>query len=233
TWMTVIFPRNSMNQDVAQGRAIFHKWLREQFAKNEPYDRIARAILMAEGNTVDDGPPLFYVQFGAKPEETTVGVSRIFLGTQLQCAQCHDHPNDKWQQVDFYGMAGFFARLVVVEQGIVQNKKKSVIAEKRTGEGLFAGPMPKIGDKGKPVPAKFLGGDLLEEPPVPAGFKEPDAKNAKNLPKPDFSRKEKLADWVVAPANPYFTKAVVNRVWGQYMGRGLVHPVDNLRIDKK
>lgn len=232
TWMPVFFPRYSMNEDIARGREVFHRWLKEKFARNEPYDRIARDILMAEGNTVDHGPPLFYLQFGAKPEETTVAVSRIFLGTQLQCAQCHDHPNDKWKQVDFYGMAGFFARLVVVDQGMVQNKKKASIAEKRTGEVLFAGPMPKIGDKGKPVPAKFLGGNLLEEPRLPKDFKEPDPKTVKDLPRPDFSRKEKLADWVVAPENPFFTKAVVNRVWGQYLRRGLIHPVDNLRIDK-
>jgi hypothetical protein len=232
-WLDVFFDSHANNQDVARGREVFHRWLTEKFAKNEPYDRWARELLLAEGNTAEHGPPLFYAQFSAKPEETAVAVSRIFLGTQLQCAQCHDHPNDKWKQVDFYGLAGFFARLVVIDQGMMKNQRKLIVAEKSTGDVLFAGPKPKIGDKGKPVAARFLGGDLLSEPQLPKDFKEADFKSNKNPPKPVFSRKEKLADWIVAAENPYFTKAVVNRVWGQYLGRGLVHPVDNLRIDKE
>jgi hypothetical protein len=77
------------------------------------------------------------------------------------------------------------------------------------------------------VKPKFLGGDELVEPPLPKDFKEPE-RNAKVLPKPPFSRKEKLAAWVTAPENPYFARAVANRVWAQFLGRGLVHPVDDL-----
>src|SRR5262249_7740977 len=89
----------------------------------------------------------------------------------------------------------------------------------------------KPGKKGDPVPARFLGGDQLEEPPLPKDFKEPDLKGNKNPPKPLFSRKEKFADWATNPENPYFTKAIVNRIWAQFMGRGLADPVDNIRLD--
>lgn len=226
-WDQVLFGRNPPGGEPTRVRPGFEKWLRETFARNEPYDKWVRELLLAEGNTLDQGAPLFYVQFRAQPEETMVAVSRIFLGTQLACAQCHDHPKDKWTQLDFYGMAAFFARLVVIENG-----KKLSIGEKRTGEVMFTGPAieQKPGQKGKPVGAKFLGGVDLTEPPLPADFKEP-PKGAKPTGKPDFSRKEKLTEWLTSGDNPYFTRAAVNRVWGQFLRRGLVHPVDNLSAD--
>jgi hypothetical protein len=226
-WDQVFFGRNPPGGEATRLRPGFEKWMREKFAKNEPYDRWVRELLLAEGNSVDHGAPLFYVQFRAQPEETMVAVSRIFLGTQLACAQCHDHPKDKWTQLDFYGMAAFFARLVVIENG-----KKFSIGEKRTGEVMFTGPAieQKPGQKGKPVGAKFLGGLDLKEPPLPKDFKEL-PKGAKPTSKPDFSRKEKLTEWLTAADNPYFTRAAVNRVWGQFMRRGIVHPVDNLSAD--
>ena len=86
-----------------------------------------------------DESGLFYVQHRNQPEEATVAVTRIFLGTQLQCARCHDHPYEAWTQRDFYGMAGFFVRLVVVEGEAVKGKRKVTIGEKSTGEVLFTG----------------------------------------------------------------------------------------------
>ena len=226
-WDQVLFGRNPPGGEATRLRPGFEKWLGEKFAKNEPYDQWVRELLLAEGNTVDQGAPLFYVQFRAQPEETMVAVSRIFLGTQLACAQCHDHPRDKWTQLDFYGMAAFFARLVVIENG-----KKYSIGEKRTGEVMFTGPAieQKPGQKGKPVGAKFLGGLDLKEPPLPKDFKEL-PKGAKPTSKPDFSRKEKLTEWLTAGDNPNFARAAVNRLWGQFMRHGLVHPVDNLSAD--
>jgi hypothetical protein len=170
------------------------------------------------------------VQFRGQPEETATAVGRIFLGTQLQCARCHDHPSEKWTQRDFYGMAAFFARLVVVDGGGKSGMRRYVVGEKRTGEVLFTGPAAtqKPGMKGEPVGARFLGGAALSEPPLPKGFKEAPLKGAKDLPRPDFSRKARLAEWVTSPDNPYFAKAAANRVWGQFLRRGLVHPVDNL-----
>ena len=225
-WDQVFFGRNPPNPDATRKRDHFKKWLTEKFAKNEPFDRWTRDLLLAE----QDGPELFYVQFRNQPEETAVAVSRIFLGTQLQCARCHDHPYESWTQRDFYGLAGFFVRLVVLDQGGPANQRRYKVGEKNTGEVLFSGAAKdqKPGKKGEPVRAKFLGGSMLEEPPLPAGFKEPELKSAKTLPKPAFSRKEKLAEWVTAPTNPYLARAVANRVWGQYLGRGLVHPVDDL-----
>jgi hypothetical protein len=230
-WLPLLISRNPAHPEVQQHHAVLHRWLTDKFAKNEPYDRWVRELLRGEGNTAENGPPLFYVQFNGRVEETTVLISRLFLGRQIQCAQCHDHPLDKWTQLDFYGMAGFFARLRVADGGVVQGKRRLVVAEKSTGEVLFSGPASKQRpkQKGTPVPPRFLGGAALKEPELPKDFKEPMVKAGQTPPKPLFSRKEKLVEWLTAADNPYFAKAIANRLWGQFMVRGLYHPVDDLR----
>jgi hypothetical protein len=233
-WDLTFFGRHPPDYELLTRRDGFQKWLTEQFTQNVPYDRWVRELLNAEGWT-DQGPTMFYALYRNQPEEAAVAVSRLFLGTQLQCARCHDHPFEKWKQEDFYGLAGFFVRITPVE-GNRNGKRHYMIAEKTTGEVLFTGPVKdqKPGQKGTPVQARYLGGDALEEPPVPKDFKEPDLKAAKTPPpKPLFSRKEKLAEWVTAADNPYFARAAANRVWAQFMGRGLVHPVDDLGGKKK
>jgi hypothetical protein len=228
-WDLVFFGRHPNDSELTNRRDLFQKWLVEKFEKNEPYDQWVRELLTAAGNTKDVGPVMFQCQFRGSPEEAAVAVSRIFLGTQLQCARCHNHPFDKWTQTDFYGFAGFFARTAFVENSAA-GKRHYLVAEKSTGEVLFTGPAgkQKAGQKGRPVPAKFLAGAVLQEPPLPKDFKEADYKTVKTAPAPVFSRKQKLAEWVTSPTNPYFAKAAVNRVWAQFMGRGLVHPVDDL-----
>jgi Protein of unknown function (DUF1549)/Protein of unknown function (DUF1553) len=225
-WNIVLFGRRPANLDNDRKREGFKKWLTSQFEKNVPYDRIVRALLLAE----EEGTEVFYVQFRGQPEDATVAVSRLFLGTQLQCARCHDHPFENWKQRDFYGMAGFFVRLVVLDNN--DPKKKYAIAEKGTGEVLFTGAVKdqKPGQKGEPIKPKFLNGPALDEPPTPKDYKDPPP-GSKTYPKPPFSRKEKLAAWVTSPENPFFTRAVANRVWAQFLGRGLVYPVD--RLDEK
>jgi len=225
-WDLVLFGRNPQNGDATRKRDGFKKWLAGQFAKNVPYDRWVRSLLLAE----EEGSELFYVQYRNQAEDATVAVTRIFLGTQLQCARCHDHPYEDWTQRDFFGMAGFFVRLVVVDGGGAEGKKKFKIGEKSTGEVLFTGSVKeqKPGQKGEPIKPKFLGGTELAEPALPKDFKEPVLKGNAAPPRPAFSRKEKLAAWLTGPDNPYFVKAVANRVWAQFMGRGVIHPVDDL-----
>jgi hypothetical protein len=220
-WDQVLFGRHPGGGDTTRKRDIFKAWLAKQFAGNVPYDVWVNELLLAE----TPGPEMYYAQFRNQPEEATIQVSRTFLGTQLGCAKCHDHPFDVWTQKDFYGMTGFFVRLVVQDTGTGMNKTVA-IAEKSTGEVLFSGTAKDQGPgkKGDPVKPKFLGGPELAEPPVPKDFKEP---MGAKLPKPLFSRKAKLAAWAAAADNPYFAKAAANRVWAQFMGRGIVHPVDD------
>ncbi|HEX8913212.1 MAG TPA: DUF1549 domain-containing protein, partial [Humisphaera sp.] len=234
-WDLVLFGRNPPNTEAVRKRDAFRSWLTGKFAKNEPYDRWVKALLLAE----EPGSEAYYVQFSNKPEDLTESFSRTILGTQLQCARCHDHPYTTVTQKDFYGMAGFFVRLVVLDQGSdgggEKQGKRFKIGEKGSGDVLFAGNVKEAvpGKKGEPVKPKFLTGEPLDEPPLPKDYKEPEAKGgkAKDLPKPAFSRKAKLAEWATKPENPFFARAGVNRVWAQFMGRGIVHPVDNFGDD--
>jgi len=228
-WDLTFFGRHTTDSELLSRRDPFRKWLLEKFVKNEPYDAWVRELLTAEGSTSEQNPTMFHAQFRANPEEAAVAVSRLFLGTQLQCARCHDHPFDKWTQMDFYGFAGFFARNAFAE-GSVGGKRHYVLTEKTTGEVLFTAPaaQQKAGQKGQPVPAKFLGGAVLVEPPLPKDFKEPEIKGIKKPIKPLFSRKAKAAEWIASPTNPWFARAIANRVFAQYLGRGLVNPVDDL-----
>ena len=229
-WDLVFFGRNPPGYETDR-RAGFQNWLKEQFAKNVPYDQWTRQILKAEGNTVEDGPPMFFVQYRNQPEDASEAVSQIFLGVQLQCARCHDHPFEPWKQVDFYGMAAFLSRLDVVNVGKKDELNMYVIGEKSTGDILFTGPVSQAtpGKKGDPVKPKFLLGDALAEPALPEGFKEVKFEDKKVPPKPQFSRKDELADWITdSQKNPYFARAIANRIWAQFLGRGIVHPVDNM-----
>lgn len=226
-WDLVFFGRRPAGGDGLRKRDDFKKWLAGKFEKNVGYDTWVRDMLYAE----EEGSQFYYAQFRGAPEEATVQISRLFLGMQLQCARCHDHPYDKWTQKDFYGMAGFFVRLVVTESGGTGGSRRFSINEKEVGEVLFTGAVKdqKPGQKGDPVKPKFLGGDELKEPPPPPDAKKTvQLKEGVKLPKPAFSRKEKFAAWLTAPENPYFAKAVANRVWAQFMGRGIVHPVDDI-----
>jgi hypothetical protein len=231
-WDLVLLGRSPQNIQPQQ-RDAFRKWLTTQFEKNEPYDRIVHKLLTAE----EENSQLYYAQFRGSADDTTTSVMRVFLGTQLQCAKCHDHPFDIWTQRDYYGMTGFFVRTLVVEVPGVNNGKNFVVGEKSTGDVTFTGsltgvkagqaPMKTPNAKAEPVKPKFLGGAELEEPELPKDFQEPKLKDKELPPKPLFSRRAKAVEWITAKENPYLAKAVVNRIWAQFMGRGFVHPVDD------
>ncbi len=234
-WDLVLFGRKPPGYGTNK-RGGFQSWLREQFASNTPYDKWVKTILLAEGNTVEQGAPMFFVQYKNKPEDATEAVTQRFLGVQLQCARCHDHPFESWTQLDFYGTAAFFARLRVVDVGKKDKLTMYAIGERNTGDVLFTGTVTEqeVGKKGEPVKPKFLQGDPLVEPELPKDFKEDrNFKSGKVPPKPKFSRKNQLADWITRPDNPYFARAVSNRIWAQFMGRGIVHPVDNMSKSNK
>ncbi len=230
-WDLLLFGRRPGNESETRVRPAFKTWLAKQFEDGTPFDRLAKELLVAE----QPGSEMFLVQFRSQPEDAAVQISRIFMGIQLQCARCHDHPYDIWKQKDFYGVAGFFVRLVVQDGPSVLGIGKSFrIGEKEAGDVLFSGAAKdqKPGQKGVPVKPKFLGGDALVEPPPPKDFKAPPPpKSGEKLPKPSFSRKEKFAAWLTASDNPYFAKAAANRIWSQFMGRGIVHPVDDFGKD--
>lgn len=237
-WDAIYFGRNPPGYD-APKREGFQRWLKEAFEQNLPYDEIARRILKAEGNTAEQGAPMYLLQYDRHPEDAAVAVSQTFLGVQLQCARCHDHPYEAWTQLDFYGMAAFFSRLQRVSAGKTKldNKEldKLFVGELNSGEVKFVGPAKDAtpGKQGEPVKPKFLLGDALAEPDTAATKEEKRLADGQPPPAPAFSRKNALADWIVLPENPYFAKALANRVWAQFFGRGLVHPIDNMSESNK
>lgn len=233
-WDLVLFGRHPPGYETDRREGIV-RWLEKQFQENKPYDQWVRTLLKAEGNSVDDGPPMYFNQYRNQPEDASEAISQTFLGVQLQCARCHDHPFEAWTQLDFYGMAAFLSRLQIVSAGKQENLTKYMVAEKSTGDILFTGPAKEqtAGKKGEPVKPKFLLGEPLAEPAVPADFKERKFEDNKVPEKPLFSRKDQLADWITSGENRFFARAIANRLWAQYMGRGLVHPVDNMSESNK
>ena len=210
-------------------RDAFRKWLATQIQQGLSYDRIVQKLLRAE----EDNSKLFYVA-NRDADDLATATMRLFLGKQLQCAKCHDHPFESWTQRDYYGMAAFFVRTFVVEaDGATPHIKKFYVGEKSTGEVSFTvlPPDAKPGTKGEPAKPQFLGGGELQEPEIPKDFKEPKVEPKQAPSKPLFSRREKVVEWIATRDNPYLARAAVNRIWAQFMGRGLVHPVDDLGED--
>ncbi len=179
-------------------------WIRRSFAENKPYDQMAREILTAKGSTHKVGPTVIY-RTRREPATLTTLFSQVFLGVRLECARCHHHPNEKWSQGDFYSFAAFFAEL------------------KRKGTGISppisAGTEYFYHSPGGDVKHPVTGEIMTAAPLGAAKLITPSGKDPRST----------LANWMLVPDNPYFAKAMVNRIWGQFFGRGIVHPVDDFR----
>lgn len=187
-----------------KGAYSYYRWIHDQIAANVPFDRFVRAIVTAKGANYTNPPASFYRRVRG-PEDAVETVSQLFLGVRLQCARCHNHVAERWTQDDYYGMAAFFGQITYKNgpRNYAQyNKEETVIV---TGRGEVV--QPRTGTVMKPTP---LGS-------APAAIET------------GADRREALADWLVAPSNPFFAKAAVNRIWYHLFGRGIVDPVDDLR----
>ncbi|MCP4171263.1 MAG: DUF1549 domain-containing protein [Fuerstiella sp.] len=179
----------SQPQD-ARGAFAYHKWLKKQISDGVPYDEFTREILTATGDTHEVGPANFYRTVGGARQQAEF-TSELFMGNRLRCANCHNHPLDRWTQDDYHGLAAIFAKL---ESGrVIKVKRVGEVVHPRTGTAAI----PRIPGE------KFLdsGSD----------------------------GREAFAEWLTSQDNPYFAKAIVNRLWKFMMGRGLVEPTDDLR----
>ena len=195
-----------------RGAFEFHRWLREQFARNRPYNAWVRELIVASGRSDEHGPVNFY-RAVRTPEQLAESVSQAFLGVRVQCAQCHHHPFEKWSQSDFYGMAGFF-------NGI---ERKPV---KTAADPITAVPRPNVeliyhaGYRETRMPLTDV---LVATRPLGA-----DVADAGRV-RPTDDPRVQLAEWLTDPSNPWFARLVANRLWKHYLGRGLVEPEDDLR----
>ncbi len=183
----------------AQGAVAFTRWLKKQFSENRPYDVWVREILTAQGSTRAEGPAAFYRSIKG-PDTLARSLSQLFLGTRLECAQCHQHPSERWGQDDYWAFAGFFSGVTM------KNLPDGADAVRSRGGRDLANPRT-----GVVLAARGLGAK-------PPALSE------------DSDRRAAAADWMLSPENRLFARAIANRLWAHYFGRGLVEPIDDLRV---
>lgn len=183
----------------------FYKWIRQQLAADRPLDEFVAEMVQASGSNLRDAPSNLYtmlVHYGRfRPKEFSAEFSQLFLGVQIQCAECHNHPFDRWTQDDYYSLMSFFTG--------IRRKNGDEPREWITYNDPQAAPAAHLLD-GRPMPARVLGGNA----PVPAGRD---------------SRVE-LAKWLTSADNELFRNNLANRIWAQLLGRGIVEPVDDMRV---
>ncbi|HEY1859301.1 MAG TPA: DUF1553 domain-containing protein, partial [Gemmataceae bacterium] len=176
-----------------------HQSIRQSVADNKPWDRFARDVVTASGSTLDNGLANYFV-LHKDVTELNEATSVTFLGMSITCCRCHNHPLEKWTQDQYWSMANLFSR-VALKNG--DRNGEVTVQSQPTGNALHprrAVPLP-------PAP--------LDAQPLPLDS--------------TIDRRQYFADWLTAPDNPYFAKALVNRVWRNFMGRGLVEAEDDLR----
>jgi len=211
--------RNRRNGLVGVGGAqvrttALHGWIRDSLAKNKPYDHFVREILTAKGDFsgTDAQPPVGWYNVLRTPQALVDDTAQAFLGTRIQCAQCHHHPYEKWSQDDYWGLAAFFARVQLVNPNAKAPLKTPAKADKNgtrvvlAGEGAVTGPHGKVYAKPRPLDGAELSVPAEEDP------------------------RQKLVDWMVQPENPFFARALVNRYWAHFFGRGIVEMPDDMRV---
>jgi len=218
-------------------RGALRDWLEAEFAANAPWDKIVTELMTATGQNsrggkrrqddapapmgeVDDdapahvgGPPIngavnWFLKYRDTPQDIAGNASRIFLGVQIQCAQCHDHKTEKWKQDDFRRFAACFARTrtEVLDKGKTMGKKRVFVTD-------IGRPLPRFAKNPELAPILQAEPTTLDGTDIGA---TPDTRRA-------------VAAWMTSKDNPWFAKAIVNRMWGHFLGRGFVDPVDDIR----
>ncbi|MFM1769236.1 MAG: hypothetical protein RJA22_1765 [Verrucomicrobiota bacterium] len=192
--------RSRQDQFSPKSAHAYYQWLREQMLANVPIDRIVRQLITASGSTLSQ-PAANYYQVTTDTLKIAENTAQVFMGMRIQCAQCHNHPFDRWTMNDYYAFASFFPQ-VGRKQG--EDPREYIVYDR--GEGEVKHPVT-----GKPLPPKFLAGD---QPAL----------------QPGQSRREVLAQWLASPDNPFFARNLANIVWAHFLGKGIIDPVDDVRI---
>lgn len=179
---------------------LYFNWLKEKIANNVPMDRIVKDLLTSKGGTFTSPSTNFY-QVERDNLKVTENVAQVFMGMRIQCAQCHNHPFDRWTQDEYYSFASFFSQ---IGRKTGADPREHIIYNRKNGE--INHPVHN-----KPMHPKFLGD---ETPEIPSGA----------------DRREVLAEWLASPKNPFFARNLANIVWAHFFGQGIIEPVDDVRI---
>lgn len=191
--------RSRDNQVYPKAAFVYYEWLRDQMLANVPLDQIVRNLLTGSGSNLRE-PAANYYQIEPDTLKLAENTAQIFMGMRIQCAQCHNHPFDRWTMNDYYSFAAFFAQ---IGRKPGDDPRESIIYDRSDGEVKH----PVTHAVMRP---KFLGGDV------------PEIKGE--------SRREVLARWLTSPQNPYFARNLANLVWAHFLGRGIIEPVDDGRL---
>jgi len=182
----------------------YYQWIRDRVAENAPWDRIVSDLLTSRGSSLENGATNYFAVH-QDPETLAENTSQAFLSLSIGCAKCHNHPLEKWTNDQYYGFANLFSRV----------RTKGWGGDGRSGDGVRTLFVDSRGDLLQPRTGK-------PQPPAPLDGAPLDSADPAD-------RRAALAAWITSPENPYFTRAVVNRVWANFFGIGLVEPVDDLR----
>jgi hypothetical protein len=203
-WTGMMIPRDSMNRRLTPKP--LHDWLAKNFNDNVGWDKLTYELLTATGKTDENGAVTFFLA-NATIDKINGTVAKLFLGNQLQCCQCHNHPFTDWKQNDYWGMAAFYIK---VRPDNVNQAVKAGNAPGITEANVAGKPRVLMNvENYKNLPPKFL---AAEAPKV----------NASEPLRPV------LAKWLTTAENPYFSKAMVNRMWAHFFGRGFINPIDDM-----
>ncbi len=235
TWWADLLRISTRLGDRYPGNA-YVDWIKEQIKANTPYDQVVRNLITAQGPALarGNGATGYYLRDAGMPLDNMANTVQVFLGTRVQCAQCHDHPFDKWTRKEFYELAAYTNSV-----GITRDVKGlGALGKKAKDEGLTPGVRDALRMIGNSIALSVQGGN---KPTIqlPHDYQYHDAKpgdtvSAKTLFDPpglitDGQEAKKIyADWLTSPDNPRFTKVIANRLWKRVFGLGLIEPVDNL-----
>lgn len=180
----------------------FREWIRESIATNKPYDKMVHELLTSRGSAYAN-PAANYYRVMREPKLSMEKTSQVFLGVRMVCAQCHDHPFEQWTQNQYYQLAAFFAA-VGLKPGYETGDE--ILYLKRDDNVV------KHPKTGRIVEPEYLIASI-GAPAIP----------------PSGDRREALAEWLTSKNNPFFAKAIVNRMWSYFFGKGIIDPVDDIR----
>jgi Protein of unknown function (DUF1549)/Protein of unknown function (DUF1553) len=199
-WAELLQVRTDPTKNVSQkAMFLYYNWLVDKLSKNMPMDQMVQELLGASGGTFKNAATNFY-QITNETLPLTENVAQVFMGIRVQCAQCHNHPFDRWTQNDYYSFAAFFAQ-IGRKQG--EDYRETIVFNSGGGEVNHP-----VG--GRVMPPKFLGGEA------------PDVSGK--------DRRVVLARWLASSQNPWFATSFANRVWAHFMGVGIVEQVDDFRV---
>lgn len=232
-WTNVLIGRSGgTEQNSLTNREGMQKYLRDSFARNKPYDRMVRELVAAEGSTVpgneDFNGAANFLAMKVNEEKgalATAATAKIFLGLQVQCTQCHNHPFNDWKQRKFWEMNAFFRQTRALRKnqaGTRRVESAELVDEDFAGEG--SRPTPEEAE----IYYELRSGELEAAYPV---FVD-DREISRSGYVKDVRRRQQLADLMLKPTNPeeatYVEKAIVNRIWAHFLGYGFTKPIDDM-----